>query len=44
MAVREQKETVKIPGTMAIMTVYLVVFMLSYIAMFVLLGSKWPIG
>jgi hypothetical protein len=37
-------EKYETPGTLTIMIIYLILFVLGYILLFVHLGSKWPIG
>lgn len=32
------------PGTFAIMVIYLVLFTIGFLAIFLNLGTKWPIG
>ena len=41
---QDEKESSEIPGTMAIMVIYLVLFMVGFIVMFAYLGGKWPIS
>ncbi len=34
----------EIPGTFAIMVIYLILFTIGFVLVFANLGTKWPIG